>query len=639
MEDLELIQNRILKTYKKNIEFLESYDNQLFQRVSLLSAELEKNVLKENFSLEFSNDKFNILDLRKKKYLYTNDPYYDALYKVSRYYPNMQAAISLITTKRIEKIRDPKYLVDSFDYVNEYIDIINNNRVLENKKFKTVGKYIFIGTLLGVHIEKLHRKIKARNYLILEDSLEIFRLSLFFCDYKKIAKKSNVVFVVELESLDFRMILREFLKSDSQYNNILKYSLASIQSKQSLQKLTEIIALENPLLYSFSDYLGAYGRGIEYIKNEYKVLNFTEISGLFENKSVLYLGPGPSLSENIKFIKKAKNSFVVVCLASTLKLLSDNDIVPDIIISIDASTLIRKQFDVPRKYYKDSILIVSSKIDKKIVKKLNKENLFMVQDSIEFFEGFGILTGNSSGEIGYSLCCAFNVKELYFIGMDAALNQKTKSTHDKSYYINKEMKNDDYTFSDFGELDFDKDIVKVKGNFQDEVYTTRRYLQLIYNYNQVSKNRNSDMNVYNLSDGAYLEGIKPLKAKQINLDNKKELNKKSLRKNILKIFNQNSKNKFKKQEKYEMTEDKRVAMKLLVGIKKQEENECFIEKFNKIALKNSSSIIVQILNLYFDLLNPYINFLDDNKINTQQKLNMIQLEQIRKVLEFYKCKI
>ena len=171
----------------------------------------------------------------------------------------------------------------------------------------------------------------------------------------------------------------------------------------------------------------------------------------------------PPYPKNIKFIKKADKSFILVCLASTLKILSDNDIVPDIIISIDASTLIRRQFDIPKKYYKNSIMIVSSKIDKEIVKKLDKKNLYMVQDSLEFFEGFGILTGNSSGEIGYSLCCHFKPKDLYLIGMDVSLNQKTKSTHDKSYYINKEMSNDDYSFSDIGRLDFETDIIKVKG--------------------------------------------------------------------------------------------------------------------------------------------------------------------------------
>ena len=291
------MQSIMLKNYLNNMKFLKKYDNALYNRVESLSHDLEKGLIAERYSLELDENKLNIIDVHNKEKLYEMDPYYDALYKVSKFYPNIQNAISLITTQRIEKRRDPKYEVDSFDFINEYTYLINKYKIMDNKKFKEIGKYIFIGTLLGIHIDKLHKKIKAKNYLIIENSLEVFRLSLFFCDYKKISKQSQTTFIVEQDDLEYRMILRRFLKNDSKYNHILKYTVGSNKYTNSLQKLSEIIALENPLLYSFSDYLGAYGRGIEYIKNGYKILNFQKINSVFENKPILYLGPGPSLSE------------------------------------------------------------------------------------------------------------------------------------------------------------------------------------------------------------------------------------------------------------------------------------------------------------------------------------------------------
>ncbi len=639
MEKLSLIENTIINTYKKNMNFLKENHEQLFKRVSLLSEELENETSKEKYSLEFEDGIFNILDLSNEEYLYESDPYYDAQYKESKYYPNIQEAISLVQTQKIEKIRNPKYKVDSFEYINEYIELIEKQNFLKNTKFSSVGKHIFVGTLLGIHIEKMHKKIKSKNYLICEKSLEVFRLSLFFCDYKKLVKKSNFFFAIELDEVDFRIVLKKFLKKDSQYNNIVKYTLASNRYKTALQKLTDIIALENPLLYSFSDYLGAYSRGIGYIKKEYKVLNLTNIKEEFDPTRILYIGPGPSLSKNITFIKDAQKKFVLVCLASTLKLLSEHDIVSDIIISIDASTLISKQFDIPGKYFNNSILLVSSKIDKGILKKFNKEKVYMIQDSIEFFKGFGIFTGNSSGEIGYSLCCTLNIKELYLIGMDVALDQKTKSTHDSSYYINEKLDNSDYVFSDFGELDFDKDIIKVKGNFVDEVYTTRRYQQLIYNYNQVTRSINTDIKIYNLSNGAFLEGMEPLDVKNMEFNQFEQIKKKKLHKYIQKLFDNNSKRGFSKIDKNEIKDDKKIAQILFNIIKDSSEISTFNNKFNQIKLAYPTSFIYQILVLYFDLLNPYIDLIKNNKKFFQQKLNMIQLEQIKKILEFYKCKI
>ena len=631
------LEKKMLKTYLKNMEYLKKYENALFTRVENLSTQLENGV-EEEYTLDFTEDRLNVLDIKTNSYLYESDPIYDAQYKCSKFYPNSNEAISLIKSKKIERNRDPKYKVDSFKFINEYIDKMEKNSA-EYTVFSEIGKYIFIGTLLGIHIAQLHKKIKAKNYLILENSLELFRISLFFCNYKKIAATSKLFFIVEEKPLNIRDTLRRFLKNQSKYNHIFKYSIASSKYNADFQTLSEIITLENPLLYTFSDYLGAYGRGIEYIHKEYKILNFTSVDKVFNNKPALYIGPGPSLSEHIKFIKKAKDKFVLICLASTLKLLSEHDIVPDIIISIDASTIIRKQFDVPKKYYCDSILLISSKIDGQIIKKLKKDNIYMVQDSIEFFEGFGILRGNSSGEIGYSLCCYFNIKELYLIGMDVALNQKTKSTHDESYYVNQEIDSNEHSFFSHGELDFDKDMIKVKGNFCDEVYTTRRYLQLIFNYNQISQNNTANMKVYNLSNGAYLEHTLPLKSKKIKLDNFKTIKKKKLKSKMSKHFDEYSKNYFTPKEMEELTIELNLAKQLLHILNKcikKDEKRIFDKSFES---QNKSSFVIQIINLYYDLLNPYKNILEQKKKKNSQKLNMLQLIQLKQILEFYICKL
>ncbi len=637
MEDsLNKLQKKMFSTYSKNLQFLEDHDNNLYHRILELSDGLD-NGLEEKYTIDYENDKLNIIDVQTENYLYENEPYYDAQYKCSKFYPNSNESISLISTQKIEKIRDPKYSIDSFEYINEYIRIMDKKNI-ENTILPSIGKYVFIGTLLGIHISKLHEKIRACNYLIIEESLEIFRLSLFFCNYKKLSKNSSLFFIVNEDTLTFREILRKFLKTQSQYNHFLKYSLASNKYMNTFQTLSEVVTLENPLLYTFSDYLGAYGRGVEYIRDEYKILNFTKLNKVFKSKPVLYIGPGPSLSTHIKFIKKSKKKFVIICLASSLKLLSNNDIVPDVIISIDASTIIRKQFDVPKKYYYNSLLLVSSKIDKQISKKLNKKNLYMVQDSIEFFENFGILRGNSSGELGYSLCCHFNIKELYLIGMDVSLNQKTKSTHDESYYINKKIQSNEHTFLSYGQLDFDKDMITVRGNFQEKVYTTRRYLQLIYNYNKISQSKPLGMKVYNLSEGAYLDQTVSLEVEKIKIKKFKSINKKKFHLKTFEQFDLYSKNYFNKDELSGIKEELLVAGNLLKHLKNcinKGELKTFEKKLKQC---NISSFIVQIINLYYELLNPYKNIVEKNK-KIHQKLNMIQLEQIRKILEFYICKI
>ena len=188
-------------------------------------------------------------------------------------------------------------------------------------------------------------------------------------------------------------------------------------------------------------------------------------------------------------------------------------------------------------------------------------------------------------------------------------------------------------------MDFDNDIIKVKGNFQDQVYTTRRYLQLIYNYNQVSRGINEKIKVYNLSNGAYLEGMQPLKIEDIEVQKFKKLNKKKLHEQGIKLFDKNSKKNLDKKDKKELLKEHKITNRLLVNLENKKAVSDFNKIFYQLMLKYPSSFIIQVINLYFDLLNPYINLLQESKDIGQRKVNMLQLRQIRKVLEFYKCKI
>jgi len=65
------------------------------------------------------------------------------------------------------------------------------------------------------------------------------------------------------------------------------------------------------------------------------------------------------------------------------------------------------------------------------------------------------------------------------------------------------LKNIDYTSNK--KIDPLKSLIKVKGNFRNKVFTNIFFNQLIENYNYISTHyKSSETNVYNLSDGAYL---------------------------------------------------------------------------------------------------------------------------------------
>ena len=91
------------------------------------------------------------------------------------------------------------------------------------------------------------------------------------------------------------------------------------------------------------------------IKNECNIL---------KDIPVLYLAPGPSLEENLEWIKLNQNKFYVVTVGAALKKLLDNNIRVDMVVSVDESDIIETlQFN-------DEIL---SKLDSKKIGPIGQE--------------------------------------------------------------------------------------------------------------------------------------------------------------------------------------------------------------------------------------------------------------------------
>lgn len=58
-------------------------------------------------------------------------------------------------------------------------------------------------------------------------------------------------------------------------------------------------------------------------------------------------------------------------------------------------------------------------------------------------------------------------------------------------------------------------LIKVKGNFEDFVYTNRHFKGMIESFEQIRSIFN--IKAFNLSNGAYLPGIKALSSKQVEI--------------------------------------------------------------------------------------------------------------------------
>ena len=589
--NIEEIQNTMFLIYSKNLNFFKNDYPEIYMKIS----DLEKKNIYE-YSIDFINNHFELVN-NKNEYIYNCDPYYDAEYRLKNL--NEESSFSLIKTdKKYEQVKTYDFRIDPYKILNNYIEVIKNKNVYIDQKF------IFLGSILGFHISSIVKESDFKIFLIIEDNLEIFRLSMFLNDYEDISTKKKISFILNEENKSDKII--DFLQISPEFNNKIKFELASEKDFYLIEEVLNIFLQKNELNYPFSEYLISYIRGINYIKNSYNLLKLNTKHFILKGYRILFLGGGLSLEKEINFIIRNKNNFIIVCVAAVLKVLAKHDITPSIIITSDSSNIIKEQFFVNDKYYNNSIILASNKTDENVIRLFSKENVFLFNDSLELFNDTGINIGVNVGNIGYSILLKLGVDSIYLLGFDACIDQDSKKSHSTKIETTEYKRFDLFKEEN---VSSETHLIKVKGNFRNFVYTTNHFKGMIDSF--VKMKNDFNVNAYNLSDGAFLDGIKPLKSSKLFFNSLNTINNEII---LKKAFRKISKNDFTTLE-LSLINDEKGLIEQLKNLDKLE----LYSNFVNIYKKNENSLLLQILNRYFLLVLPYYNYskqIDNCKANS-----------------------
>jgi hypothetical protein len=658
------LQNALTTTFLSNLAFLSEYDNELYHRVDELSRMIENGTYKEKYALEFimESGDFDIYDIVNDKYLYNKNPIKmndDMLKKV-----NFDKKNSIFYLPEYFMIRE-KYMFDKnkfncenredflsltqndmWEYSNALSDYLENN-----KKLKEINKFIFFGTLSGRHIPRIAKKINAKMYLVLERNLEIFRLSLFTVDYTILLAEKGLIFsIMENEKIEEEKITK-FIKLNSFYNYLIKISSTNLNINSYIDKVLSIIFSNNSISYDYNRKLYSFiNRTTKSLKNQYNFIIFNQFTDntLFEKLPILYLAAGPSLDENLEWIKVNQNKFFIVTIGAIYAKLISNKIKVDMIITLDEDEILSKlQFDDDsiNLINENTIILASTITNEKILNKLNNKNLFLYEIFYSLHKDNKAFDGYSIGELALDILLKINAKNIYLIGLDLALNQETGSTHSlnassKSLNLKLERNLNRDTFSDT------KSLIKVKGNKIKEVYTTSFFFSSIKNLENKLVGKNTDTKIYNLSFcGAYFEGTIPTNIKDVkDMDDIDLIN--------LKLINALKKNSLTELEKDSINEINRIIQYLSIELKKHlyfiknSQYNSYEELYNDLVLiphmldENKIDLFFEIIINYFDMLIPYLSYhfndleIRDEK-NKLKSIKEIFIKQIEKIIGDY----
>ncbi len=637
-----------LQTFQKNLTFFETHHKVVFDKIVLLNHLIDEGTYTEKYALEYrDNSYFDIQDLKTNEWFYGENSQ-----------DHSKNTVNMTNLKRTGGVFQALRFVDFSSEMPDIIDqstlhfhnalwatikVIEYHRthIAKTDNMKTAFKTIFISTGLGLHIAPLIDKLHTKLVFITEKDLEIFRLSLFVTAYSEIATSTTIIFSIMEDEFTERKSFINFLETGNNYNLYIKHIPLIKEYEPILQRFQSHVLSQSFIMYGYSAMLLRYIDSPKYLAKDYSFLNISKRydNSWFSNKPVLFLFSGPSTGKNIEWIQSNKNRFIIVTALSTCRLLHKFDIKPDIIIHIDPgvdeTALLFEGMN--QEFYNDCIAIFASSVDEKTVSRFQKNKIHFVDQDGVFKKDFGNLTAPSVGEYTYALFLVFGAKEIYLLGLDLALDAKTFNTHSELHPFSSKgaLANDEDT-----SFDYTKRIEYVQGNLSQQVPTLALYKLSIGEFARFTLLlKQQEQHIYNLGDGAYLNGTKPTAIDTVSIQNYSILNKNSTKEELIIFFNSIASKKFRKEDKRTIKKELEEAKKLVRIIKVHQKNSYLSSSqyLDAIALLardlsdmeyQTNSCLAQVYYEYFQIVLSYIFDLFNTEDTENSNKHITQIETI-----------
>ncbi|MDI3540984.1 MAG: hypothetical protein PWP66_522 [Thermosediminibacterales bacterium] len=372
--------------------------------------------------------------------------------------------------------------------------------------------FIVLGCGLGYHLTALNKKLKEGNRVIVIEPEEIAHFVENFKELNGIKKdkryifladsRSNVIFnslnnligMFDLEKIkfaEFKPILRVFKEY---YSSVVK-ELDRFINKEIIDRNTVIFFSQK-----WTD---------NFFENLPFTVRSTPVKYFFDSMKgfpIIIVAAGPSLDENIHYLKEAKGKAVIICAGSAFKALLKEGIIPDFIVSIDGSEPNFLHFDgidnfeaalvfepmiypdILKVYKGKKVIFQASPLTGVIQKKLNRD--------------FGALSlGGTVAISAFSLAVRIGGNPIIFVGQDLAY--KNGITHASgTAHKNKSV-------------DKSKELIEVEGIDGKPVYTDRVFLSFLTQFEQEIE-KYPDIEFIDATEGgAKISGTRIMTLKQV----------------------------------------------------------------------------------------------------------------------------
>ena len=524
------VQTKAIQTYTDNMSYLNEKHSSIHTKILALNSLLEDGKYPQKYDLEYINGYFDVIELATGNFLYNENSVQHA--------QNICDGVNLIKNDHtIESFLSldynmPELNITDIKNINpcqphlSIAPIIHyyNQNINKNYSLEKIYKYMFFGTGLGLHIEKIVQKIDADVYFIVEDDIELFRLSLFTCNYKKLFDKKFVFFSIAQNDVEFSASFHNFYMRAVIENHFLKFSVFSSKDAKYIKKVQTEIVIRPEKCYGHHALLLKNIRVMQNVTKGYKFLSMlSKEHDFFKDKPLLILGAGPSLEKNKQWLKENHKKFIIIAPFVTLKLLYKIDISPDIVVHIDEGDPVANREVLYHKrhmeYFKNTLFIFAASVSKIFFDTFEKEKIYLLEERTSYKKNNNQIQIASVGETVYAIGLSLSQNNIYLLGLDLSITDDGQ-THMSEHNSGTKNTGIDTKTAEIVEenASLRKTTLLVKGNFKDKVPTIPLFELSIRAMDfQSTRYSNNNRKVYNLSDGAYFKNTFPLNIDEVIL--------------------------------------------------------------------------------------------------------------------------
>ncbi len=381
---------------------------------------------------------------------------------------------------------------------------------------------IFAGVGLGYHIEKIAQEKNINYIYIYEPDIDIFYASLHSIDWSPIlencTEQGSIFFCIGYDKFRF---MNE-LKSISQKIGAFHLSHVYLYRHYNSDTLDDSVKMFFDIGYRLSSGWGfcedeviGIAHTLHNLEQKYPVFRHSINNNPMQNTPVFIVANGPSLDEDIAFLKESQNKALIVTCGTAIYPLLKNGIKPDIHVEVERTystftalkglnmdeqlsqvnliALNTVAPDVFKLFKQGHIAIKSHDAGKDLVHKHVNESDYPAVERCN----------PTCTNLGVEIILELGFSDVYFFGMDFGwIEGDYHHSKDSRYYdedVNKQVK---------------LSSLKFPGNFEEEVLTdygldmSKAVVEMSLQHHKVAR-------AFNCSNGLHITGARPLHSQDI----------------------------------------------------------------------------------------------------------------------------